>query len=173
MIRLVPLPCLALLLALPAPAEESLTLPPALPAPGLPAAATPEVDAAPPPVVDDRIAEGEQQPLTEGEARIRAGIVLQDQLLNVLASIEDNASAEAAVAPIMRLVGAFQTWAQSFAALPPLDDETRLLYERRYLPIIHELNESIRAQGSRIASAEFYGSADLPAALARLVISAQ
>ncbi len=157
--------CLLPLLALPVAADAALTLPGAAAGGDAPAAAIA-------PVADDSALEAEQPPLSEGEARIRAGIVLQGRLLTLLAHIEDHDSAEAAVAPLMRLIGEFQSWAQSFSTLPPLDDETRSLYERRYLPVISELNERIRAQGARLASAEFYGSSQLTAALARLVTSA-
>ncbi len=114
-----------------------------------------------------------EKALPEGEARIRAGIILLEQLHSLMAGIKDRDSADAAVAPIMRLIGEFQAWGQGFSALPPLDDETRMLYERRYLRTINALNANIRAQGERIASAHFYGSTRLPAALASLVTSVQ
>lgn len=118
--------------------------------------------------------EGRQLPaLPVGEARIRAGIVLLGHLHDTLAGIRDQDSAEAAVAPIMRLSRELQEWGQGFSALTPLDDETRSLYEKRYLPLVDKLNERIRAQGERIAAAEFYGSSNLPAALVRLVQSVQ
>ncbi len=166
--KALPLTALAGLLACAA-AEESLTLP----STSLPAL-SPEASSAP--VVGDNAQEperGAEEKLSEGEARIRAGIVLQGRLLSLLSRIDSHDAAEAAVDPVMRFIGEFQAWAQGFAALPPLDDETRSLYERRYMPIIHELNERIRAQGERLASAEFYGSTLLPAALARLVTSMQ
>lgn len=111
--------------------------------------------------------------LPVGEVRIRTGIVLLGYLHDTLAGIRDQDSAEAAVAPIMRLSRELQEWGQGFSALTPLDDETRSLYEKRYLPLIDKLNERIRAQGERIAAAEFYGSTNLPAALVRLVQSVQ
>ncbi len=111
--------------------------------------------------------------LSEAEQRIRQGIVMLGRLHDLLARVNDEPSAEAAVAPIMRSSAEFQSWAQGFSSLPPLDADTQRTYERRYLPIIDELNTRIRIQGERIASAEFYGSQNLPAALVRLVTSMQ
>lgn len=115
-----------------------------------------------------------QEPkLDAGEARIRAGIVLQGILHDTLAGVKDKESAETATGAIMRLSREMQEWAQGFAALPPLDDETRALYEDKYLPVIRQMNNRIKAQGERIAAAEFYGSQNLPAALVRLVQAMQ
>ncbi len=111
--------------------------------------------------------------LSEAEQRIRMGIVMLGRLHDMLAKIKDETSAESAVAPIMRASSEFQSWAQGFSSLPPLDADTQHRYEKRYLPIIDELNTRIRIQGERIASAEFYGSKNLPAALVRLVTSMQ
>lgn len=111
--------------------------------------------------------------LDPGEARIRAGIVLQGILHDTLAGVKDKESAESATGAIMRLSREMQEWAQGFAALPPLDEETRGLYEEKYLPIIRQMNNRIKAQGERIAAAEFYGSQNLPAALVRLVQAMQ
>ncbi len=133
---------------------------------------------APRPVEAEAPLPGTQQPeqapqLNEAEQRIRLGIVMLGRLHDLLSQIKDEASAEAAVAPIMRASGEFQTWAQGFSSLPPLDADAQREYEKRYLPIIDELNTRIRIQGERIASAEFYGSHNLPAALVRLVTSMQ
>ncbi len=111
--------------------------------------------------------------LSEAEQRIRIGIVMLGRLHDLLAKIKDEPTAEASVAPIMRASSEFQSWAQGFSSLPPLDADTQRAYEKRYLPIIDELNTRIRIQGERIASAEFYGSQNLPAALVRLVTSMQ
>lgn len=111
--------------------------------------------------------------LHPGEARIRAGIILQGYLHDTLAKVRDQESAEAATGPIMRFSRELQEWAQGFAALPPLDDETKGLFEEKYLPIIRQMNDRIKAQGERIAAAEFYGSQNLPAALVRLVQAMQ
>ncbi len=108
-----------------------------------------------------------------GEARIRAGIVLLGMLHDTLAQVQDNNSAEVAVASVMRLSRELQTWGQGFAALPPLDEETQSAYEKRYLPIINKLNERIQLQADRIAAAEYYGSKNLPASLVKLVNSVQ
>lgn len=111
--------------------------------------------------------------LEAGEGRIRAGIVLLGILHDTLAGVNDKESADAATGAIMRLSREMQEWAQGFAALPPLDDETRALYEDKYLPVIRQMNNRIKAQGERIAAAEFYGSQNLPAALVRLVQAMQ
>ncbi len=165
--------------ALPAAAENPMAAPMA-PASGsaaaslaAPASSTPSPRpvAAVAPVAGD-IASHEPQ-LSEAEQRIRQGIVLLGSLHDLLAKIKDEATAEAAVPAIMRASAEFQSWAQGFSSLPPLDADTQRHYERRYLPIIDELNTRIRIQGERIASAEFYGSQNLPAALVRLVTSMQ
>ncbi len=111
--------------------------------------------------------------ISPGEARIRAGIVLLGILHDTMAQIQDRDTAEAAVPTILRLVREFQTWGQGFTALPPLDEETQSDYEKRYIPIINNLNENIQIQADRIAAAEFYGSEALPAALVRLINSVQ
>ena len=108
-----------------------------------------------------------------GEVRIRAGIVLLGVLHDTLARIQNTETAEAAVPDIMRISRELQVWGQGFAALPPLDETTQSDYEKKYLPIINKINESIRIQAERVAAAEFYGSENLPAALVRLVNSVQ
>ena len=114
-----------------------------------------------------------QSKLSTGESRIRAGIVLLGALHDTMARVQDKDSAEAAVPVIMRLARELPTWGQGFAALPPLDEETQSSLEKRYLPIINQLNERIQIQADRIAAAEFYGSENLPAALVKLVNSVQ
>ncbi len=156
---------------LPAAAELPAPLQPAgiqpSPAPMQATASMPvrEADAAAP--------DQQAEQLSEAEKRIRTGIVMLGRLHDLLAHIKDESSAEAAVAPIMRASAEFQSWAQGFSSLPPLEAETQRLYEKRYLPIIDALNSRIRIQGERLASAEFYGSRNLPAALVRLVSSMQ
>ncbi len=167
-------PLLLLAATLPLAAELPMAAPLAgklTPPPAEEAVQTRPVEAEAPVVAEEAPQQAPQ--LSEAEQRIRAGIVMLGRLHELLAKIKDSASAEAAVAPIMRASGEFQTWAQGFSSLPPLDADTQRSYEKRYLPIIDELNTRIRIQGERIASAEFYGSQNLPAALVRLVISMQ
>ncbi len=162
--------------ALPAAADAPLLATPLEVQPGgIAAPSAPEPDAAAHPVVDEDASADAQadEGLSEAEARIRAGIILLDRLHALLASVKDRDTAEAAVAPVMRAIPEFQTWAQGFSALPPLDEDTKRQYEKRYLPLIEELNSRLRAQGARISSAEFYGSQNLAAALVRLVTSSQ
>ncbi len=159
---------LAAELPMAAPLEGKLPPTPSLPV----AVAAPRPVEAEAPVAADKTTQQEPQ-LSEAEQRIRVGIVMLGRLHDLLARIKDEPSAEAAVAPIMRTSAEFQAWAQGFSSLPPLDAETQHRYEKRYLPIIDELNTRIRIQGERIASAEFYGSMNLPSALVRLVTSMQ
>ncbi len=175
-------PLLSLLLlsaALPTLAELPMAAPLEGKLPTLPADSAPATEqAAPRPVEAEAPLPGEEAQaeaprLSEAEQRIRLGIIMLGRLHDLLAKIKDEATAEAAVAPLMRASAEFQTWAQGFSSLPPLDADTQRAYERRYLPIIDELNTRIRIQGERIASAEFYGSQNLPAALVRLVTSMQ
>lgn len=104
------------------------------------------------------------------EQMVRAGVVLLSQVQDILADIRDQDSAEAAVAPLMRLNAKLQEWARAFAAQPPLTEEEQRVYEERYLPLIEKLNNRIRTQGERLASAEYYGSRNLPAVLIRLAL---
>lgn len=104
------------------------------------------------------------------EQRVRAGLILLSGLHDTLAGIRDHDTAEAAVAPLMRLHAALQEWAQSFTALPPLSEQEQQAYEEQYIPIFKKLNGRLRSQGERIAAAEYYGSRDLPAALIRLAL---
>ena len=104
------------------------------------------------------------------EQRVRAGLILLYKLHDTLAGVHDHDTAEAAVAPLMRLHAALQEWAQSFTALPPLSEQEQQTYEDQYIPIFKKLNGRIRSQGERLAAAEYYGSRDLPAALIRLAL---
>lgn len=108
--------------------------------------------------------------LPQSEQLIRAGIIMLDQVQKILSGINDAETAEAAVAPLMRTEAALQEWARAFNALPPLAEEEQNAYEEVYLPIINKLNSRIRVQGERLASAEYYGSRNLPAALIRLAL---
>lgn len=126
-----------------------------------------------PPVSEEAPARANRPVLPAEEEKIRSGIMMLAGLHDILAKIQDKESAENAVASIMRFNGRLQAWGHSFGALPPLDDGTRELYEQRYLPIIERLNSRIQAQADRLASAEFYGSRNLPAALVKLVTDFQ
>lgn len=108
-----------------------------------------------------------------GEARIRAGIVMLGMLHDTMAKVKDHDSAEAAVPSIMRLSNELQAWGHGFNNMPPLDEATQSDYEKKYLPIILKINDRIKAQGERLAAAEFYGSQNLPAALVRFVNALQ
>lgn len=108
-----------------------------------------------------------------GEARIRAGIVMLSMLHDAMAKVKDHASAEAAVPSIMRLSNELQAWGRGFNNMPPLDASTQSDYEKKYIPVIQAINDRIKAQGERLAAAEFYGSQDLPAALVRLANALQ
>lgn len=111
-----------------------------------------------------------QAELSPGEQRLQAGIVMLGNLYNILSGIRDNESAEKAVAPLMRLSSELNLWAQGFTSLPPMNETEQLVCEDRYLPIIRKINMSIKVQGERLASAEYYGSQNLPVALVRLAI---
>lgn len=107
------------------------------------------------------------------EARIRAGVVMLGMLHDTMAKIRDHDSAEAAVPSLMRLSHELQAWGHGFNNLPPLDEATQSDYEKKYLPVIQKINDRIKAQGERLAAAEFYGSQNLPAALVKLVNALQ
>ncbi len=168
---------LLLLALLPVAAENPMAAPMDAPRKdaGLVAQPAPDALSAPRPVAAEAPVPGQDDAaqLSEAEQRIRQGIVMLGGLHDLLARIKNEESAEAAVAPIMRASSEFQAWAQGFSSLAPLDADTQRSYERRYLPIIDELNTRIRIQGERLASAEFYGSQKLPAALVHLVTSMQ
>lgn len=127
-------------------------------------------------VIEDKAAEATpasdtpQAELSPGEQRLQAGIVMLGNLYNLLSGIRDNESAEKAVAPLMRLSSEMNLWAQGFTSLPPMTENEQVICEDRYLPIIRKINMSIKVQGERLASAEYYGSQNLPAALVRLAI---
>lgn len=109
-------------------------------------------------------------PLPLPEQRVREGLVLLATLHDTLAGIRDHDTAEAAVAPLMRLHRALQEWTQSFTTLPPLTEQEQQTYEEQYLPLFKKLNSRIRTQGDRLAAAEYYGSRDLPAALMHIAV---
>ena len=108
--------------------------------------------------------------ISPGEQRLRSGIVILGNLYNILAGIQDNASAEKAVAPLMRLHNELNLWAQGFTTLPPMNETEQTVCEDTYLPIIKKINYSIKAQGERLAAAEYYGSMNLPTVLVKLAI---
>lgn len=112
----------------------------------------------------------QERALPQSEQLIRAGIVMLNQVQQILSGINNAETAEAAVAPLMRAEKSLQEWARMFNALPPLAEEEQNAYEEVYLPIINKLNNRIRVQGERLASAEYYGSRNLPAALIRLAL---
>lgn len=141
------------------------------------ASATPQQTAEQKPeVIEDKSEEAPPAPdasqteLSPGEQRLQAGIVMLGNLYNLLSGIRDNESAEKAVAPLMRLSSELNLWAQEFTSLPPMTENEQIVCEDRYLPIIRKMNMSIKVQGERLASAEYYGSQNLPAALVRLAI---
>lgn len=163
-----PLACITPLLlpalaALPLTGQETADPRPAasMPTPSAPAEGSAPEAAAPP------------AGLPMEETRIRSGIVMLGMLHDTMAKIRDHDSAEAAVPSLVRLTNELQAWGHSFNNLPPLDEATQSDYEKKYLPVIRQINERIKAQGERLAAAEFYGSQNLPAALVRLVNSLQ
>lgn len=117
-----------------------------------------------------RSAAAEPTRLPAAEQRLRVGIVMLQQLEQLLAGIDNEEKAATAVAPAMRLSRELRAWAQSFAELPPLSEAEQQAYEDAYLPIIRKLNNRIRTQGERLAAAKYYGSDDLTAALIHLAL---
>lgn len=121
-----------------------------------------------PAVVADAASPAQEAGLSEGEVRLRNGIVLLGTLCQYMAEINNKATAEAAVPKIMRLCEELQKWTQSFNNLPPLSEPEVILYEDRYLPTIKKINQMIEIQADRLAAAEYYDSLNLPAALVRI-----
>ncbi len=115
----------------------------------------------------------ESAPLLPEEAHIRAGIVMLGKLYNVLAQVEDTASAQAAVPAIVGLAREMRSWGQAVAGLPLRGPEIIRVYEHRYLPIIEKLNGYLRAQGERLAASNYYDTQDLATALLALYSTAQ
>ncbi|MCQ2367369.1 MAG: hypothetical protein MJ056_09465 [Akkermansia sp.] len=113
----------------------------------------------------------EARAISPAESHIRAGIVITAKVLDILSKIQDRDTAEAAVAPLMRLGEELTLWAKATATLPQLSDLERMEMEDRYMPVIKRVNDRIKSQGERIAAAEFYGSRNLPAALVHIVQS--
>lgn len=138
--------------ALPGGAQE-VSLPPA------PAVATGEIGSA---------AQLLPPEIPAAERQIRAGLVLLRSLCIALAAVQDRESAQASIPTIVRITRELQTWAQGMAALPPLSEEERSLYEMRYLPIIGQMNDLLRVQGERLAASDYFGSQDLATALISL-----
>ena len=111
----------------------------------------------------------ETQQLSPSENHIRAGVVILAKIHDELGKVQDRDTAEAAVAPLMRLGEELTLWAKATASLPALSDLERMEMEDRYMPVIKRINARIKSQGERIAAAEFYGSRNLPAALVHIV----
>lgn len=148
-------------------AAQSLTLG------GESAAVVPQEIPAPPvadPSANHNLPSGTPASLPLPEQRVREGLVLLSALHDTLSGIRDHDTAEAAVAPLMRLHRALQEWTQSFTTLPPLTEQEQQAYEEQYLPLFKKLNSRLRTQGDRLAAAEYYGSRDLPAALMHIAV---
>ena len=109
------------------------------------------------------------QEVSPAENHVRAGVVILAKIHDELAKVQDRDTAEAAVAPLMRLGEELTLWAKAAATLPQLSDLERMEMEDRYMPVIKRVNDRIKSQGERIAAAEFYGSRNLPAALVHIV----
>ncbi len=106
--------------------------------------------------------------VSDGEQRIRTGIVILGQICQRMAEVKDHDTAEAAAPKLMKLCEEMKLWSQSFSHLPPLTETDVLVYEERYLGTIRKLNHIIEAQADRLAAAEYYGSRNLPAVLVQL-----
>lgn len=111
--------------------------------------------------------------LSPVEQHLAKGIALLLKLEQVMASVDSPESAQKAVQPIGLITAELSKWPQGFLTLPPPDEEQRLEYEDRYLPVIRRINEQIKLQGERLASAQYYGSQQLAASLVRLVLTLQ
>lgn len=111
--------------------------------------------------------------LSPVEQHLNKGIALLLKLEQVMASVDSPESAQKAVQPIGLITAELSKWPQGFLTLPPPDEEQRIEYEDRYLPVIRRINEQIKLQGERLASAQYYGSRPLAAALVRLVLTLQ
>ena len=137
----------------------------------LPLALAASAAAEPAPAPAQPAQQEEARAISPAENHIRAGIVITAKVLDVLSKIQDRDTAEAAVAPLMRLGEELTLWAKATATLPQLSDLERMEMEDRYMPVIKRVNDRIKSQGERIATAEFYGSRNLPAALVHIVQS--
>ena len=135
----------------------------------LPLALAAATAAEPAPAPAQPAQQAEARAISPAENHIRAGIVITAKVLDVLSKIQDRDTAEAAVAPLMRLGEELTLWAKATATLPQLSDLERMEMEDRYMPVIKRVNDRIKSQGERIAAAEFYGSRNLPAALVHIV----
>ena len=114
--------------------------------------------------------ENQKLDLPPAEQKLRAGVILLHSLAQTMAGIKDKETADAAVPAIMRYSKEFPAWAQSFNALPPMEEMEQIIYEDQYLPLIENLNQIIKAQASRLAAAEYYNSTNLLTALVHLAL---
>lgn len=111
--------------------------------------------------------------LSPVEQHLAKGIALLLKLEQVMAAVDSPETAQKAVQPIGLITAELGKWPQGFLTLPPLDEEQRLEYEDRYLPVIRRINKQIKLQGERLASAQYYGCRQLAASLVRLVLTLQ
>lgn len=117
--------------------------------------------------------EADNPQLPPAEIHVRKGIALLLKLHGVMAGINSPQTAQKAVSPLVTLSREMLKWTQGFSSLPLLDDDTRILYEDQYLPLLRKINTQLKLQGERLASAKYYGSRDLQAALAHLILTLQ
>ena len=148
--------------------------------PGIPGLLDPETagvkvtDGSPSIETDSEAAQPEEDPqLPPAEVHVRKGIALLLKLHAIMAEVNSPQTAKHAVAPVVTLSRDMLKWTQGFSSLPLLDDDTRMLYEDQYLPIFRKINTQLKLQGERLASAKYYGSRDLQAALAHLILLLQ
>lgn len=107
------------------------------------------------------------------DAHMRSGLLLLVEVHDTLAQIISESSAQESVPNLIRLTAQLNQWGQGFSALPPLESAEQNLLEQKYLPIIEQINARLRSQSSRLYSAEYYGSTELPKALIQMVRSLQ
>lgn len=104
---------------------------------------------------------------------IRKGILLQKELLTVLRSITDKATADSAAKNILRLATDLRVWGTKLDARPVEDEVIMGEYERKFMPTIDQLNREIRQESERLLTYQFFGSVRLEQALVELVRQAQ
>lgn len=104
---------------------------------------------------------------------IRKGIFLQKELLEVLRSITDKTTADAASKHILRLATDLRVWGAALDTRPMEDEIIMGEYEREYLPLIDQFNREIRKESERLLTYRYFESTRLAQALVELVRQAQ
>ena len=109
--------------------------------------------------------EAEAVSYAETEAVLDEMIVVLTEVVEVLESVNDQATADAAAAKLVALKDRAQQVQDKMAAMGELDDATEEKLSAKLMPVLFMLAPRMEAAGMNIVENNFYGSTALEAVL--------